>query len=474
MSRSAPSGLGNPNQQTEPVNMDAAQRTAPNNIPTFSRRTAMAAVTLGVAPFVGAQSRSGQIRVGALHNAPTNSMIRMLPEFEAATGIKVVVEQLSAGDLLRKATVESVGKTGYFDVIRVAPNWVPTFAEPGWIEPLDARIQTSGFDLGDFIPSALEALGKIPGDNRLWALPQDTNVALFAYRTDLFADVGEQARFRDRYGYALRVPRTTTEWLDVAEFFTRDGMSGFGFAQKAPGPASIWAIIPLWTFGGEIIDEVRKKVVLNSPQAVAAFEWALKLQKTQPRGVLAWEQYDQFTPMAEGRLATSLQFFAVAADLLNPAKSRYHDRIAFTTIPVMPENGRSYKTGKAHYSGGALSLHAHSRNADAAWRFMSWVMGREQAQKYALNGTLTPRVSVLQNDRVLDSQPAYRKILPPFLASLADVAKPRPMIPESTALLNALGNAWQEAAVGKMDARQAVESAHREMVAIMRNAGYPQ
>jgi multiple sugar transport system substrate-binding protein len=440
-----------------------------------SRRSALTAAALLAAPAVHAQPRSGgQIRVGALHNAPTNSMMRLIPEFETATGIRVVVEQLSAGDLLRKATVESVGRTGYYDVLRVAPNWIPTFAEPEWIAPLDARIRASGFDLADFIPSALEALGRMPGDNRLWALPQDANVALFAYRTDLFGDAGEQARFRERYGYALTPPRTTREWHDAAEFFNRGDMNGFGFAQKAPGPASIWAIIPLWTFGAEIVDEVRKRVVLNSPQAVAAFEWALRLQRFQPRGVLSWEQYDQFTPMAEGRLATSLQFFAVAADLLDPAKSRFHDRIAFTTIPAFPENGRGFRTGKAHYSGGSLALHAHSRNADAAWRFMSWVMGREQAPKFALAGTLTPRVSVLQNDTVLDSHPAFRKILPPFLASLADVAKPRPMIPESTALLNVIGNAWQEAVVGRLDARQAIEASHRDMAAIMRNAGYPQ
>ena len=420
-----------------------------------------------------------QITVGALHNAPSNSMLGFLDEFEAETGIKVVVEQLAAGDLLTKATIESVGRTGYFDIIRVSPNWIPTFAEPGWIVPLDELIATSGFNINDIIPSALSALAQLPGDDRIWALPQDANVAFFAYRTDLFGDPDEQDAFRERYGYDLIPPETTDQWLDVAEFFTRDtngdgeiDLHGFGFAQKAPGPASIWSIIPLWTFGAELIDETGPTVLLNSPEAIAAFEWALELQPFQPGGVLAWEQYDQFTPMAQGRLATSLQFFAVAPDLLDPQKSDYHDRIAFKTIPMRPNNPKGYETGKAHYSGGSLVLHADSRNPEAAWTFMSWMLGKEMADDYALAGTLTPRFSVLENDTVLDSNPAFRQILPPFLESLSNVAKPRPMLPESSALLAPVGNAWHEAVTGNKSAEVAIADAHAEMEKILKDAGY--
>lgn len=435
---------------------------------------ALAAPAAADQPFAGTT-----ITVGTLHNAPSNNMLPFLEQFAAETGIEVVVEQLAAGDLLTKATIESVGETGYFDVLRISPNWIATFAEPGWIVPLDDRLAESAVDLDDIIPSAFEALAKLPGDERIWALPQDANVALFAYRTDLFADPAEQAAFKERYGYDLIPPETTDQWRDVAEFFTRDtdgdgepDLHGFGFAQKAPGPASIWAVIPLWTFGAELLDETTYTVELDSPEALAAFEWALSLQPFQPRGVLAWEQYDQFTPMAEGRLATSLQFFAVAPDLLNPEKSAFHDKIAFKTVPAAPGNPRGYTTGKAHYSGGAMALHAHSRNPDAAWAFMEWMLGREMADDYALAGTLTPRVSVLENDAVLDADPSFRQILPAFLESLEHVAKGRPMLPESSALMNPVGNAWQEAATGTKTPAQALADAQAEMERILKDAGY--
>jgi multiple sugar transport system substrate-binding protein len=444
--------------------------------------TATAAAALLLAGHAAAQDRpfaGTTIHVGTLFNAPSNNMLEFLDRFEAETGIKVTVEQMAAGDLLTKATVESVGQTGYFDIVRLSPNSLAAFAEPGWILPLNDLIAQTGFDKDDIFASSFEALAMLPDDERIWGLPQDANVALFAYRTDLFADPEEQAAFKARYGYDLVPPETTDQWLDVAEFFTRDtngdgeiDLYGFGFAAKEPGPAHIWAIIPLWTFGGEVIDEATIEVELDSPEAVAAFEWALELQKFQPPGVLAWEQYDQFTPMAEGRLATSLQFFAVAAELLDPEKAPYHDRIAFIPVPRQEGNPRGYATGKAHFSGGALSLHAHSRNPEAAWAFMSWMLGEEMAGEYALAGTLTPRKSVMEDPAVVGSNPAFGSILPVFLDSLEHVAKGRPKLPESTALLNQLGHAWHEMVAGNKTPAVALADAQANMERILKDAGY--
>lgn len=420
-----------------------------------------------------------RIHIGALYNNATNVMLEFLDEFEAETGIEVTVEQMANQDLFKKVTVESVAETGYFDIVRLSPHFIGSFAEPGWIVPLDEYVERDNFDLSDFLPAALEVLGKRPGDERLWALPQDANTGLFAYRTDLFGDPAEKRAFKERYGYELRPPETFREWRDAAEFFTRDtngdgemDLYGFGHSQQAGGPAFIWALVPVWSMGGEVLNKNETEVTLNSEATIQGLHWAKDFQQFQPPGVMGWGLYDIVTPMSQGRLAMSLQLFSHAPHLLDPEESSYRDRIAFKTIPRYEDNGRGYEAGKYIFGGGGLALHAHSENKEAAWMFMKWMLGRQKAAEYAMAGTIPPRRSVLNNEAVLNSNPAYGKILPAFLASLDHVAKGRPKLPESSSLLKQLGEAWHEVVLGEKEPPQAVADAHKRMEDILEQAGY--
>lgn len=58
-------------------------------------------------------------------------------------------------------------------------------------------------------------------DDRAYGVPYHDGPELFHYREDLFESVAEQRRFREEYGRSLDVSRTWTEFLKVAEFFTR-------------------------------------------------------------------------------------------------------------------------------------------------------------------------------------------------------------------------------------------------------------
>jgi len=419
------------------------------------------------------------LRIAGLHNAPFENMKPFIEAFEEEPGAEIQLEQMSNDNLFQKATVESAAQTGYFDILRLSPNFLPTFVEPGWIVPLDDVVADSGIALDDFIPAAVEALGQVPGDDRIWALPLVANTGMMSYRTDLFGDPEEQAAFEAAYGYPLRPPETTEEWLDAAEFFTRDtdgdgenDLFGFGVGQKAGGAAFIWALTPVWTFGGEVMDEASMRVLLDSPATVAGLEWAKELQNFQPPASLAWAIYDNVGPMQDGRLAMSIQLFSFVEDLLDPEKSAYADRIAYKILPVHPDNGRGYETGKFVFGGGGLAIHTHSRNKEAAAAFLSWFLDEEQARDYALAGTLTPRRSVLEDKTILESKPVFKATLPVFLESLDKVAKARPKLAESNAVLMHLSQAWHEIALDQKTAEEAVADAHREMIRLLDNAGY--
>lgn len=89
------------------------------------------------------------------------------------------------------------------------------------------------------------------------------------------------------------------------------------------------------------------------------------------------------------------------------APREVHDKIAFKTVPAALGAGHGAARAQPQPRRG-LGL----RGVDAG---MEWMLGREMADDYALAGTLTPRISVLENDAVRDADPAFRQILNCFL-----------------------------------------------------------
>lgn len=406
--------------------------------------------------------------MGSVQNVPTDHAITLLDEFYEETGITVEIEQMKADQLHDKITIESIGKTGYYDLMRTSPTWNGKFSEAGWIIPLDKFVESTKYEIDDFIESAIESLGMLPWDSQLWGIPWDVNVLMLAYRKDLFGDPEERMAFREKYGYALNPPQTTDEWLDVAEFFTRDtnndgknDLFGTGFGQMYPGPSGYYSYVLAWTFGGELLDEVTMESKYDDPNIIEALKWGKELNKFMPGGVLSWATYDSFGPMANGSLATSLNFFTYATSLLDPEQSEMFDKIGFTTVPAYLENGKGYITGKAPYSGSSIAIHADSKNKEAAWEFLSWLLGKEKALDLAKMGTITPRKSILSSSEVMQIKPEYNTILPALKWSLSYVAKSRPRVGIAQEIDALCGLNWNEVVLGDISAEDAVKKVNK-------------
>ena len=71
------------------------------------------------------------------------------------------------------------------DVYRVDVPWVPEFAEPGWLLPLDGRLATPADET--FLPGALQG-GRYRGE--LYALPISLKGNMLFFRKDLLAKHG--------------------------------------------------------------------------------------------------------------------------------------------------------------------------------------------------------------------------------------------------------------------------------------------
>ena len=121
-----------------------------------------------------------------------NAAIKMLPEFEAATGIKVNYTTVPYENALGEQVRDFVAG-GDLDIALIDLVWIGNFAENGWIDPIDKFTADSALadpelDMADFFPLVLNAFGSWNGVT--YGLPFDNYSGLMFYNSCMVKDAG--------------------------------------------------------------------------------------------------------------------------------------------------------------------------------------------------------------------------------------------------------------------------------------------
>lgn len=135
--------------------------------------------------------------------------------FTEETGTAVTFVELPYDGLYDRLSSELSSGNVSFDVAALDAIWLKTFADG--VESLD-ELMTDDVK-ADLYPALVD---EAQVDGKFVGMPVWTNAEVLFYRADLFGDPAEQAAFKEEYGYDLAAPTTWQEYLDIAEFFTRD------------------------------------------------------------------------------------------------------------------------------------------------------------------------------------------------------------------------------------------------------------
>lgn len=135
--------------------------------------------------------------------------------FTEETGTAVTFVELPYDGLYDRLSSELSSGNVSFDVAALDAIWLTAFADG--VESLD-ELMTDDVK-ADLYPALVD---EAQVDGKFVGMPVWTNAEVLFYRADLFGDPAEQAAFKEKYGYDLAAPTTWQEYLDIAEFFTRD------------------------------------------------------------------------------------------------------------------------------------------------------------------------------------------------------------------------------------------------------------
>lgn len=404
------------------------------------------------------------------HAGPTSkAYMTLLPEFEKATGAKVIIIEEPWVDLLAKHMVEFSAHTGTFDILTWPYIWAGYYVEGGMVENLNASreffndpdLADSTYDMGDFAPATLEVygryrVGKWTQTDALWAVPFKFDIYLAIYRKDLFKEAG----IIDKKGEA-KPPATYEELIQNAKILH----------QKFPDIIPV--VLPLavddpicstWTpllhsYGGTWFDENQYPVFHKQPgvKAVKIFVELLPYMPSDAAGI----DFDKaITPLEQGLAAYGENWNAFLPTLLDPSASKVVDKIGFALTPAGPA-GRTQGLG-----GWVAGISTDSRHKKAGFVLLQYLTGKQKAVEFALAGGSTPRFSVAKNPRVVEKYPFY----PLLMEALEDVA-PRGYDRSWTEVQRIIGTALSEVLLGA-DAEIKLAEAAKEVYKAVVRVGY--
>jgi multiple sugar transport system substrate-binding protein len=399
-----------------------------------------------------------KINVVAQQHYSTDSLKKLLPEFEEETGIDVNLDILPQTEMFKKVDACFISKASTYDVIFMMIVNVARYARAGWLEPLDQYIENSpDMNLEDFMSGFLGAQNY---KGKYYALPFYGESSCLMYRKDLFEKEG------------LKVPETMDELMETAKLLTKDGSYGI-VMRGTRDQAAIGYIWPtfLRAFGGKFFDEDLKPV-FNNEKGIEATEFFVELmQKYAPPGVANMHWNEVQISLQQGQSAMCIDATNFACTLEENDMSKVAGKIGYAPVPEGPA-GRVTLIATS-----SMGVNSYSKNKEAAFEFMKWATSNETQIKSAELGL---RPDVTRNSVFLD--PNYAKMYNYDNGNWFKVTQEamqlckadyRPVyIPEWVQIGNTISIQIQSALTGEKDVKTALDIAAKDVENIMKNAGY--
>ena len=279
-------------------------------------------------------------------------------KYTKATGIKVFTESVSFEDLRPKAAVAAnVGKGpdivyGWYDDAHQYPDKL-----------LDLN------DVADYLDKKYggwyDVCKRFGMRGRRWiCMPLGAAGGRLVYRQSWVKEAGFDT-----------IPTDTDGFLKLCQALKAKGHpAGFALGH-AVGDANTWWHSVLWGFGGKLVDE-KDNVAINSPETIAALEYAKQLSDTFISGTLSWNDTSNNKAFLDGQLSLTnngISIYYVAKNSTDATIKAMAEDIQHATFPV----GKAGHPTELHLTVPGM-VFRYTKYKNAAKDYMRFMMESEQ------------------------------------------------------------------------------------------------
>ena len=419
----------------------------------------MVAVLLVTVLFMGTSCKTGAAKKSdvTLHmlmeDIPaTHAVEDLLPEFTAATGIKVEFEIVQYMDMHQKLVTNFMSKTGQYDVVEVDNYWAGEFPAAGWIIPLDDYIKKDKIDTSVYIPAMMDMVGYFPmtgTEKKVYMLPIYSYSMGLIYRTDLLNDPKLQESYKKLFNADLKVPTTLEEYVQQCKFMQENaGVSGSAMQAGRGDPIVMEWSNYLFALGGRFYDENWNSTI-NDAKALKAVElYKANITDGSPQGVLSFALDDALRIMSQGEAYSMISYIIMLPLLMDPEQSKISDKVQM--VPMPGEDGLA--------GGWGWSIAANSQYKDEAWEFIKWVESFDIAKKRALADSTPARLDISKDADVIKKYPFY-----PVMSEVIARSVPVPEFQYSAQMVEIVGRELSLICSGEKSAQEGLDLAKTQL-----------
>ncbi|MGA0564726.1 ABC transporter substrate-binding protein [Ancylobacter sp. VNQ12] len=426
---------------------------------------AVATATMPVAAFAdwladAAKPLKGTEISGVFLDRPGyRAIIKLLPEFEKRTGIKVNYEIVPYENAREKQVLNFTSR-GDTTMALVDLVWIGEFAENGWLVPVDElakdkSITDPNLNLPGFFPLLLTAFGSWGGTT--YGLPFDNYSGLLFYNSCKLKEAGFD-----------KPPATWAEFKDVyAPKLTDASKNQYAYAlqsRRGETQSADSFMRFLWPFGGSLLNKEFKSNLM-SKESQAGLNFRQELLKYQPPGVVSFDHAEAVNALAQGQVAMITEWSAFYSTLADPATSKLGDCLAVAPEPAGP-------AGRLPALGGfslAVAAQATPEQQKATWLFIQWATSEEIAKAYVEAGGVSGRMAVYKDPEIA----AKYKFVAPMVASWqAGVPEYRPRFPAWPAISEIVAEWGSKMELGEVSVEAGSKEIGTRMETILGKEGY--
>ena len=316
------------------------------------------------------------------NTAPTSAIAANLAPFKELTGIDIKISQLELTALVQKVALDLASGQGSYQILYADPYQVlaPYHGALADLNKFNAddslpKIQ----DLGDFIPSQLDAAGKFVDKEVVYALPYDAPTMVWMYRKDIF-DANRERMQQDLGFDPMPSDDSTWEQFYATSKWIRehkpDGIP-YGTGHQAKQHDSLMNDFSnvLWAYGGDYFDDGQTvgrfgsddpgEPRLDSAEAIEAADMYRKLLSIAHPSSTGWDWSGLAEAFMAGQMAMIVEWHEFAGDI---EKSNLKGKVGYARLPRGP------KRCACMYGGTGIGINGTSSENEqkAAWLFVNW------------------------------------------------------------------------------------------------------
>jgi multiple sugar transport system substrate-binding protein len=418
--------------------------------------------------------------------ANSAAVASLVPQFKEKLGIDLKIDNQPYDALQQKVFSEFASGSSYYDIVVVDTPWAPALVQN--LEPLSPYVQNKDLNtigdanVGDYIPkvfydtavyNAESPIKRYPNETEkpapdaiknagfdIYGLPIQSNVAVMAYRSDLFNDPQQKANFKDKYGKDLKVPQTWDDYAQVAEFFTQPDKKLYGTTVMAG--VGDWATDDFKTllasFGGNghLVNE-DLSLAFNTPEGAKALSYYAKLAQSGhvPPGSTSADWGTTAESFDNGLTAMTINYHDLK--LADNVKGS----IGYAPVPKADAAG-------PHFGTWMLSVNKNSKNKEWAYQAISWLTAAEQQTAMTEKSLHPSRSSVYSSIKKDHPLSAFYETLGKSL----EVGVGRARLTNYTEVSHEIAVAVNNAATGSASPQQALQGAADKVTTLLKSAGY--